>query len=76
MKLSIMHKKALYRDLRSELGYYDARRIIRSIEEDPKISGLNELEMALTEKGFDTRQINLTVETAKKSWAPFEEAED
>lgn len=75
MKLSIMRKKALYRDLRSELGYYDARRIIRSIEEDSKIITLNELETALTEKGLDPRQVSLTVEIAKKSWVPFDLAE-
>jgi len=68
MNLGTLHKKTLYRDLRSALGYYDARRIMRLIE-DPGIDNLDMIEKALVEKGVDPRQIDITVEIAKSSKA-------
>lgn len=67
MKLGTLHKKILYRELRSALGYYDARRIMRFIEENPEISSLDGVEKALADKGFDPRQISVTVQTVKNS---------
>ena len=74
MKLGILFKKALYRDLRSALGYYDARRIMRVIE-DPEIKGLDGLGEALTGKGMDPRQVGIVVEFAKKNSASTEVAD-
>ena len=73
MKLGILFKKALYRDLRSALGYYDARRIMRSIEEDQEIKSLDELGEALARKGMDPRQVGLVIEITKKNSASMEE---
>lgn len=74
MKLSILFKKALYQDLRSALGYYDARRIMRIIE-DPEIKGLDGLDEALAGKGMDPRQIDIALEFAKKNSASTEAAD-
>ena len=67
MKLGTLHKKILYRDLRSSLGYYDARRIMRFIEEDLEISSVDDVEKTLSDQGFDPRQISITVQTVKNS---------
>ena len=72
MNLGTLHKKMIYRDLRSALGYYDARRIMRLIE-DPGIDSLDGIEKALVEKGVDPRQIGIAVEIAKSSKAPIVE---
>jgi len=74
MKLGILFRKALYRDLRSALGYYDARRIMRVIE-DPGIKGLDGLGEALAGKGMDPRQVGIVVEFAKKNCASTEVAD-
>ncbi len=68
MKLSTLFRKALYRDLRSALGYYDARRIMRAIE-DPEIKSLDGLVEVLAGKGMDPRQVGIVVEVAKKNGA-------
>ena len=73
MKLPTLYKKALYRDLRSALGYYDARRIMRFIEEDTLTNSLDGLERALADRGVDPRQIGLTVEIARVSGFPTNE---
>ena len=72
MKLGRLFKKALYRDLRSALGYYDARRIMRAIE-DPEIKGLDGLGETLVGKGMDPRQVGIVVEVAKKNGASIAE---
>ena len=66
MKLGTLYRKAFYRDLRSALGYYDARRIMRVIEEDQEIRDLDGIEKALVDEGLDPRQVSLTVEIANK----------
>ena len=66
MKLGILFRKAVYRDLRSALGYYDARRIMRAIE-DPEIKGLDGLGEALTRRGMDPLQVGILVESVKKN---------
>ena len=73
MKLGILFRKALYRDLRSALGYYDARRIMRVIE-DPKIRSFDGLGQVLAGKGMDPRQVGITLEFAKKNSALTEVA--
>jgi len=68
MKLGLLFKRALYRELRSSIGYYDARRIIRSIEDrSEKITDLGDLTRILNELGFDRRQVQLAVEIARKN---------
>ena len=67
MKLGILFERALYRELRSSIGYYDARRIIRSIEKNSeKLTDVDNLVRVLREMGFDQRQIRLTVEIVRK----------
>ena len=73
MKLGILFRKALYRDLRSALGYYDARRIMRVIE-DPETKSFDGLGEALAGKGMDPRQVGIVVEFAKKNSASTEVA--
>ena len=68
MKLGTLFRKSLYRDLRSALGYYDARRIMRAIE-DPEIKSLDGLGEVLAGKGMDPRQVGIVVEVAKKNGA-------
>jgi hypothetical protein len=68
MKLGTLFRKALYKDLRSALGYYDARRIMRAIE-DPEIKSLDGLSEVLAGKGMDPRQVGIVVEVAKKNGA-------
>jgi hypothetical protein len=68
MKLGLLFKRALYRELRSSIGYYDARRIIRSIEDSSeKIADLGDLTRVLNEMGFDQRQVQFAVEIARKN---------
>lgn len=68
MKLGLLFKRALYRELRSSIGYYDARRIIRSIEDrSEKITDLGDLTRILNEMGLDRRQVQLAVEIAQKN---------
>jgi hypothetical protein len=68
MRLGLLFKRALYRELRSSIGYYDARRIIRSIEDgSEKITDLGDLTRILNELGFDRRQVQLAVEIARKN---------
>jgi len=67
MNLGTLHKKILYRDLRSALGYYDARRIMRFIEEDPEISSVDDIEKAMSDQGFDPRQTSLAVQIVRAS---------
>jgi hypothetical protein len=82
MKLGTLAKRALYRELYSAIGYHDARRVLKLIEEDlaekDGVEGLNSL---LEEHGFDRRQkryimdaVNnlgfLSKEPARQSAAP------
>jgi hypothetical protein len=68
MRLGLLFKRALYRELRSSIGYYDARRIIRSIEDgSEKITDLGDLTRILNELGFNRRQVQLAVEIARKN---------
>jgi len=68
MKLGLLFRRALYRELRSSIGYYDARRIIRSIEDSSeKLTDLGDLMVILNEMGFDRRQVQLAVEVARKN---------
>jgi len=67
MKLGILFERALYRELRSSIGYYDARRIIRSIEKNSeKLTDLDDFARVLDKLGFDQRQIQLTVEIIRE----------
>jgi hypothetical protein len=68
MRLGLLFRRALYRELRSSIGYYDARRIVRSIEDSSgKITDLGDLTNVLNELGFDRRQVQLAVEIALKN---------
>ena len=66
MGLGILFKRAAYRELRNYLGYYDARKIIRLIDETNGISDFNDVQKVLAETGLDDRQIKLTVRVLKK----------
>jgi hypothetical protein len=67
MKLGILFKRTVYRELRSSVGYYDARRIIRSIEKNSEqVRNMEELMKILNSAGFDERQLRLTTEIAGK----------
>ena len=67
MKLGILFKRTVYRELRSSVGYYDARRIIRSIEKNSEqVRNMDELMKILNSAGFDERQLRLTTEIAGK----------
>jgi len=67
MKLGILFKRTVYRELRSSVGYYDARRIIRSIEKNSeKVRNMEELMKILNATGFDERQLRLTTEIVRK----------
>jgi len=66
MKLGILFRIALYRELRNSIGYYDARRIMRSIEKNfenfVEVDDFNQI----LKEGFDQRQVDLMIEIAKK----------
>jgi len=62
-----LFKRALYRELRSSVGYYDARRIVRCIEGAGEINGVEEIGRVLREAGFDERQIISTLEAAERN---------
>ena len=62
-----LFKRALYRELRSSVGYYDARRIVRCIEGAGEIKGVEEIGRVLREAGFDERQIASTLEAAERN---------
>ena len=65
MRLGRLFKRALYRELRSAVGYYDARRIMRFIEASvEEATGLDGLGKALREAGFEERHVAATVEIA------------
>ena len=67
MNVGILFKRTVYRELRSSVGYYDARRIIRSIEKNSaKVRNMEELMKILNSAGFDERQLRLTTEIARK----------
>jgi len=67
MKISSLFKRTIYQDLRSSIGYFDARRIIRFVEEEAdKVNSIEDLNKLLKEKEFDDRQILLTEEILKK----------
>jgi hypothetical protein len=68
MKLGLLFRRALYRELRSSIGYYDARRIVRSIEDNSEeLADLGDLTRVLNELGLDRRQVQLAVEAARRS---------
>lgn len=75
MMLGRLFKRALYRELRSAVGYYDARRIVRFIEasvvEATQLDGLGE---ALREAGFEERHVAATMEIAGRSSFPLRDA--
>ena len=65
--MGLLFKRALYRELRSSVGYYDARRIVRCIEGAGEIKGVDEIGRVLREAGFDERQIASTLEAAERN---------
>jgi len=65
--MGLLFKRALYRELRSSVGYYDARRIVRCIEGAGEIKGVEEIGRVLREAGFDERQIISTLEAAERN---------
>ena len=67
--MGILFKRALYRELRSSVGYYDARRIVRRIEDAGEINNVEEIGRVLREAGFDERQITYTIEAARAIYA-------
>ena len=67
MKLGILFKRSLYRELRSSIGYYDARRIIRAIEKNSeKLNDVDDLREILDGTWLDDRQKRLTMEIVQK----------
>lgn len=67
MKLGILFKRTLYRELRSSIGYYDARRIIRSIgKNSEKLTDVDDVREILDETWLDERQIRLTMEIVQR----------
>jgi hypothetical protein len=65
--MSLLFKRALYRELRSSVGYYDARRIVRLIEGAGEINDVKEIGRVLREARFDERQIASTLEAAERN---------
>jgi|APFre7841882724_1041349.scaffolds.fasta_scaffold607660_2 hypothetical protein len=65
--MGILFKRALYRELRSSVGYYDARRIVRRIEDAGEINNVEEIGRVLREAGFDERQITYTLKAAERN---------
>jgi hypothetical protein len=60
--MSILVKRAVYKKLRSSVGYYDARRILRHIQD---IGSLDEIDRNLRDDGFDERHITFTLEALR-----------
>lgn len=67
MRIDPLSKRMMYRELRSAIGYYDARRIIRLIEEEESNLKVDDLAQFLKEKHVDLRQISLAMDLIKKS---------
>jgi len=67
MRIDPLSKRMMYRELRSAIGYYDARRIIRLIEEVESNLKVDDLVQFLEEKHVDLRQISLAMDLIKKS---------
>jgi hypothetical protein len=68
MRIGLLFKRALYRELRSSVGYYDARRIVRAIEEGSGgLADLGGLAAMLNGRGLDGRQVQLAVEAAERN---------
>jgi len=66
MKLGNIAKRALYKELVSSIGYYDARRILRLIEEDiPENNDLESLSLLLEERGLNGRYRQYVIEAFK-----------
>ena len=66
MKLGILLKRAVYRDLRNSLGYYDARKIIRFIEsKEETLETVEGLLQLLDELNLDQRQRTLAFNAIK-----------
>ena len=66
MKLGTLVRRALYRELMVSIGYYDARRVLKLIEEDIMGNeGLEKLSSLLEERGFDERQRQYIIEVVK-----------
>ncbi len=72
MRLGRLFKRALYRELRSAVGYYDARRIVRFIEAS-EVTGLDGLGEALREAGFEERHVEATMKIAEELPFPIKE---
>lgn len=72
MMLGRLFKRALYRELRSAVGYYDARRIVRFIEAS-EVTGLDGLGEALREAGFEERHVEATMKIAEELPFPLKE---
>lgn len=66
MKLGNLVKRALYKELVSSIGYYDARRILRLIEEDiTENDDLESLSSLLEERGLNGRYRQCVIEAFK-----------
>ena len=66
MKLGTLVKRALYRELVGSIGYYDARRVLKLIEEDiTENDDVEKLSSLLEERGFDERQKQYVMENVK-----------
>ena len=66
MRIDPLSKRMIYKELRSAIGYYDARRIIRLVEEDESNPKVDDLGQFLKEKHVDLRQISLAMDLIKK----------
>jgi hypothetical protein len=68
MKLTNIFLTALYRELRSSIGYYDARSIIRVIKENSNIfQSIEDFENILAKLGFDNKHIKITLDISRKN---------
>lgn len=68
MKLNNIFITALYRELRSSIGYYDARRIIRAIKDNSNdIQSIDEFGYILEKLGYDQRITKLFMEAYNKT---------
>ena len=65
MQLRLLSKKSLYKELRSSIGYYDARRVIRYLERS-ELADLDDIERVLNQAGFDSRHVSLTLDIARR----------
>ena len=66
MRIDPLSKRIIYRELRSAIGYYDARRIIRLFDEEESSLNVDDLEKFLKEKKIDLRQMSLAIDIMKK----------